>query len=210
MDYVIIHEGSLLRAHTTDEKGKKIMMPLRGVRGALTWPTKLSPMYFLIIAQESSSNDAGKCQLHLIHEETGDSPAQFFQRLIEVARKDAAQQVYADLNQQHKEMISLFNEVCRYHQGIIATLSQAPLANAFQVGLGLIKEWLPSINIPDGQLKTELSQFSQIHRESARAEEEFAAIKALSYILASLELGPWQRPHYGNSTGRKTRLRGIV
>lgn len=91
-NYVIIREGSLLRAHCLNDKDERIMIPFRSIRGAIAWPTRLAPMYFMIVAQEALVNEQGRFQLHLLHEQSGPSPAKMFADLIQFSRKYSVEQ----------------------------------------------------------------------------------------------------------------------
>lgn len=182
---------------SNDSRSKEIVYALRSVRAAVSWPTRFSRIYFLVMAQLLAPNEEGKCPLVLIDEAIDESPARLFQRLIESSTTNRIEKVYADLNPKHEEMVTLFGEIRRYHGFRSMGFTDAITLGEFQTGLGLIDGWLSSMTIPEGSiLRDELDSITEEDRESDTAEKRFPAIRALGYLVSSLETGPWGVPAF--------------
>jgi len=180
-----------------ENKGKELSIPLRDVRGSVSWPTPHASMYFAIFAQKQEFGYTPKPPVVLVTEYMNQAPMECFRQMVELGRQYACHQFYADLRPRNEEIVDLFDEYSRYHQSRSIILEFADLAGDFQFGLGIVKDWAKSLEIPKGTiLRNELSSVTPQNMEASRPEESYPAINALRLLLASLEKNPWTAPRY--------------
>ena len=210
---LIKREGSFINMITLTKEGTRQNIPLRDVRGSISWPSKKIspqvvivkdtgisempteqkgfPMYFGIFAQKQEFGYTPRPPVVLVEEYYGIKPMTVFQQMVETGRKYECGHFYADLRAKNDEIIGLFNEFSRHHQNSFVHLEPADLAGDFMFGVGIAQEWDDSLEIPkESILGKELARVSGDNLNEA----DFPALNALRLLLSSLERSPWVAP----------------
>jgi hypothetical protein len=152
-------------------------------------------------------NPQGKLPLVLLSEGEDALPHKFFSELIRQAKQFWCRNFYADLQRQSRELAQLFSEIIRYSRVSYVELKRAPFANNFAVGLGLARQWSAdeALDIPEGSImRGQLSGISSEDLTQQNIEERFYALRALFYVVASVEKTPWQQEEFVRQ-GRPSR-----
>jgi len=202
----IMRGNTYLNATITGISGKKRVLFLRDVRAALNWPVDSSPLYFSIWGQMIDLNKVGKNTLYLIHEHQDDQPTRGFKALIDKCREFKCSEVYVDVQKKYGQLMGLFNNIARYHNGGFIHLAPAAMASNFSFGLGLVMEWGKSLIMPKtAQVRQEMAGFTRDHLASSKPDANYPALNALRYLLSSLEQDPWPGQGQFKPGGRDPR-----
>jgi hypothetical protein len=203
MEITVKREGTFC-SYTKEEDGARQVFHCRDIRGAMVWPTLTSPAYFCIFAQQTDLNVQGKLPLVLLSEGEGALPHKFFSELIEQARQFWCRQFYVDFQKENREVINLFNDMCRYSRVNSIELKRAAFGSNFTFGLGLARQWAAdgALEIPDGSImRGQLSAISAEDLTQQGIEERFYALSGLFYIVGSVEKSPWQLEKFVSKQG---------
>lgn len=189
---LIKREGSFVNMLIQPKGEPRQNIPLRDVRGAVSWPsTKGSEMYFLIAAQKQEFGYTPRPPVVLVKEFSDIAPMRVFEQMVVLGKKYECGHFYADLRSKHDEHQGLFNEFSRYNRNSFVHLEPADLAGDFRFGVGIVIGWDKSLEVPkDSVLGRELAKVSSDNVD----EGMFPAINALRLLLSSLEREPWVTP----------------
>ena len=194
MEITVRREGTFC-SYTKEEDGARHVFHCRDIRGAMVWPTLTSPAYFCIFAQQNDLNVQGKLPLVLLSEGEDTLPHKFFSELISQAKQFWCRQFYVDFQKENREVINLFNDICRYSRVTFIELKRAVFGSNFSLGLGLARQWAAdrALEIPDGSImRSQLSAVSAEDLTQQNIEERFYALPGLFYIVGSVEKMPWR------------------
>ena len=194
MEITVRREGTFC-SYTKEEDGARHVFHCRDIRGAMVWPTLSSPAYFCIFAQQNDLNVQGKLPLVLLSEGEDTLPHKFFSELIKQAKQFWCRQFYVDFQKENREVINLFNDMCRYSRVSSIELKRAVFGSNFTLGLGLARQWAAdgALEIADRSImRGQLSAISAEDLTQQGIEERFYALPALFYIVGSVEKRAWQ------------------
>jgi len=170
----------------------------------MVWPTLTSPAYFCIFAQQNDLTVHGKLALVLLSEGEDTLPHKFFSELIRQAKQFWCRQFYVDFQKENREVINLFNDMCRYSRVSSLELKWAAFGSNFSLGLGLVRQWAGdgALEIPDGSImRGQLSAISAEDLTQQGIEERFYALPGLFYIVGRLEKSPWRLEEFVSKQG---------
>jgi hypothetical protein len=204
MEITVKREGTFC-SYTKEEDGARQVFHCRDIRGSMVWPTLTSPAYFCIFAQQNDLNVHGKLPLVLLSEGQDTLPHKFFQEMIAKAKQYRCRQFYVDFQKENREVINLFNDICRYSRVTFIALKRAPFGSNFSLGLGLTRQWAAdgALEIPDGSImRSQLSAISAEDLTQQGIEERFYALRTLFYIIGSVEKSPWQLEEFVSKQGQ--------
>jgi hypothetical protein len=182
-------------SYVKEDNGVRTVYHCRDIRGAMVWPTLNAPAYFCIFAQQTELNVKGKLPLVLLAESENTLPQTFFQDLIAKGKEYRCRRFYVDFDNQNRELMVLFNDMCRYSRITYIELTRAPFTKNFSFGLGLARQWAAdgALEIPHGSImRGQLSAISAEDMTQQGIEDRFYALRALFYVVGSVEKRPWQ------------------
>ena len=190
---LIKREGSFVNMITLTKEGTRQNIPLRDVRGAISWPSsKGAPLYFLICAQKQEFEYTPRPPVVLVSEFSDIRPMMVFHKMVELGGTYACRHFYADLRKKNDDMQFLFNDFSRHNKNLIK-LHPADLPGDFRFGVGLVMDWDESLDVPrDSILGKEMAMVSSDNLDEAM----FPALNALRLLLSSLESKPWVAPSF--------------
>lgn len=188
---------------TLIKKGKgdeKVLIFALDVRAALVWPEIKAPGYVSVWALRNQMvPETRKFRVRLVDEFEINHPTKLFRGMFELSKYYQCQIFYADLlKKRNIDFVSMFNDYSRFTRDVTINLQAAPFAMKYNAGLALVQEYVESDALEMPQDSKILSQLGKIKEEDTTKEiidEEFYAIKALMYILGSIEKDPWNIGH---------------
>jgi hypothetical protein len=171
------------------EDGSKWTHIFRDIRGALTWPTMLSPGYLIIAGQEDQQTSSGRYPVRFFTEAQVDTLTDFFQQLSDLAGKYSVDTFYADRREDFWPYLEALYEFCRRQQIKSPGIIQAPFVDDFGFAVGLIREWRRdrALFVPDDTTVTVLEQVRRMSPEDVADREGFFAVRALGFLISSFE-----------------------
>jgi len=171
------------------------VIPCNDVRAGLVWPTEISPGYYCIFGQKPMINDYGKYPLMFIIERKFELPRDMYMSIMKDSKLFTCKVYYNDLKPENMDLVSMFYDFCRYQRATTISIDKAPLVGKFHIGIRIIQEWWQhkSLEFEDSEiLKNQLQTIQRPHLDE-NVEKEFYAIRALTFIISSIEKTPWKR-----------------
>lgn len=176
------------------------------IRAGLTWPNKSAPAYYCILGQLDRENEFKRNPIVFFCEGQSKELPLLLDKLTDHAKMLMCEEIYVDLTEDRKCFKDSFSGYCRENQTRGLYLRQAPWPENFSFGLGIIRDWLGKESLEIDRetiLAQQLGKISEdLLEDTAKAEIEFYAIKALRYALNAFQKYPWRPPlediNYGN------------
>ena len=193
--------GGGILIEITPEEGQPIREYYKGVRCGLSWPTPVSPGYFCLVGQMSSSNSTGRFPLRLLKEGQDQILGPLFQKMGDDLGIFSGREVYSDLSERFRSYVTAFAIYLRTERGGQSIrLKAAPFYQSFTHGVSLIKEWMKDEGLVIPKDTTVYTQLREIKTEDLKGnpEDVFYAINGLRYVIGAFETSlsspPVRRP----------------
>jgi len=182
--------GGGILIEITPEEGQPIREYYRGVRCGLSWPTPVSPGYYCLVGQISTSNSMGKYPLRVLREGEDQILGPLFQKMGDDLGIFSGREVYSDLSERFRSYVTAIAHYLKSERGAQGIrLKFAPFYQSFTHGVSLIKEWIKDegLTIPKGT--TVYTQLREIKTEDLKGnpEDVFYAINGLRYVIGAFE-----------------------
>jgi hypothetical protein len=209
MGFRVMRTGTSVTVTEEKRNGDRTMRYAGDVQGSFIWPTPLTPAYGLIMAQ-LSFHEKGKFPLVLLKEISDRRPTHFFKELFHQAQGLSCRDFYAEIlgPPENRDLVSMFNDHARYHSQVSINLKPAP--KNWEFAFPLIEEWTEADALEVQENTILAAQLERAGQEDlGNAEQTLFAVKALSFLVSSVEQEPWSAPNFFPGGGR-SRLRGIL
>jgi len=182
--------GGGILIEITPEEGQPIRENYRGVRCGLSWPTPVSPGYYCLVGQISTSNSMGKYTLRLLKEDQDQILGLLFQKMGDDLGIFSGPEIYSDLSERFRSYMIAFAHYLKSERGSQAIrLKFAPFYQSFIHGVSLIKEWMKDEGLVIPKDTTVYTQLREIKTEDLKGnpEDVFYAINGLRYVVGAFE-----------------------
>ena len=182
--------GGGILIEITPEQGQPIREYYRGMRCGLSWPTPVSPGYFCLVGQMSSSNSTGRFPLRLLKEGQDQTLGPLFQKMGDALGIFSGREVYSDLSERFRSYVTAIALYLRNERGAQGIrLKPAPFYQSFTHGVSLIKEWIKDEGLAIPKDTTVYTQLREIKTEDLKGnpEDVFFAINGLRYVIGAFE-----------------------
>ena len=169
------------------------------IRAGLAWPVGSLPAHFCILAEEHIYLDRNeqrdqRGRIHLLSEQEyqGMSIDAMFARLTDDCARLYCGCIYTDTVEEYQDYIEAYTQYIYDKKIKIGNLEQAPFANSFYTGTGLIYDWIKNgrLVLPEKSIaKEQLKRISKQELDD-KPEEKFNAINALRHSVGAFHKFP--------------------
>jgi hypothetical protein len=166
------------------------------LRAGLSWPENMAPAYFCILGQKHRQNELKRYPLIFLAEGQGKDLAPVLDKLTDLGKRIRCEEIRADLTEDKKLFRDFFHDYCIENEVRGHYLRRAPWPDQFAYGLGIVRDWLEKKSLEiqkDSILAQQLGRIPEdIKAYTSHPEEDFFAVSALRYVLASFQKHPHQ------------------
>jgi hypothetical protein len=199
-----------------DEDGKTTQEELRGVRCGLTFPTPVSPGYFLLLGQAVKTNLTGRYPLRFLTESKAEKPSELFRSLLDQIGVFHCWEIFTDRSEKNESYLKALKSAREERELQHVKVEFAPFYENFSHGVRLVREWFGDgdLQISKGTILHDQLKSITLEDLKESSQTSLFAVHALRFLIGaydnSLSYPAPPRKKKRTEPDRKIHMEGVL